>query len=880
MRGISHPVRIFLLLGLLLAACGPATTPPPAETLTEAPTETAIVPSPTLKMVTIAPTDTLAPPIDTPMPPTPTLTPTPSEPTVTQITIDGDPADWAGCEVLLTDPPDDHKGGGFDIAAVRAFANDKFLYVLVETHGQRQDYVQLDLEIEAGGRRFVVSFGPEEGSMAYMGEVTTGPFVPIGEVIGSVSAAGQAVEFKMPLAALEDTAGLTLLDVRPMAGVCCGEAWYAVDSIKPVSVARVNEVEPTSVVKEAPPVPRVCGDEIALPAPFGSLAPAPLQFAQPGYTAEWFVAPGAFNMPQEVFVTPGGDLLVYAVRGHTLFRVADDGTATPLAEEVDGYLGDVDAQGNLYLHFHPGGRVTRISPDGKATIVADAPELRTDCDSGFGIGPDGNMYLALNPCSNVATLYQITPAGQITRVADGIEQLQSLRTAPDGRFLAASENKVYELSLGDYSLTPLGRIPSSRGVSPGGLAADDAGNIYVSTGARSPGGEVYRLDTSGKVMLLANIPVNGLSGIEWLPKTGEIVGGQLRQGGLIAVKPDGTLREIVPGNGLVTPMALAFSPCGELAVNNDDGGMMALVNPAGKASWFLDYISFIPPVSFVAFAPDGTLYTSEAAPGLFPVRVAVMPPGEPLRTLISADMPSGVAYRADGTLFAAETGGGRVTQVNPDGSTAVLAEGLQYPGSLVIDADGNLYVTTGTGGFPPIEGQVPAQGDTILRLTPDGTVTTLARPGWVSALAVGPSGDLFSTVGGGVSRISPDGTVTHIANGLRHTMGLAFDLAGNLYVSDAALNGIVRIGGFPQGTLSGMVTDGSGAPVKGARVQVLSDQPIVVGQVMTTDANGRFSLPAAPRTYTVIVAAKGYETKTLDGIEVTADQETALEIEL
>jgi len=147
-------------------------------------------------------------------------------------------------------------------------------------------------------------------------------------------------------------------------------------------------------------------------------------------------------------------------------------------------------------------------------------------------------------------------------------------------------------------------------------------------------------------------------------------------------------------------------------------------------------------------------------------------------------------------------------------------------------------------------------------------------------LAVGPSGDLFSTVGGGVSRISPDGTVTHIANGLRHTMGLAFDLAGNLYVSDAALNGIVRIGGFPQGTLSGMVTDGSGAPVKGARVQVLSDQPIVVGQVMTTDANGRFSLPAAPRTYTVIVAAKGYETKTLNGIEVTADQETALEIEL
>lgn len=573
--------------------------------------------------------------------------------------------------------------------------------------------------------------------------------------------------------------------------------------------------------------------------------------------------------------------MVYAVRGHKLFRVADDGAITLVANEVYGYQGDVDAQGSVYLHGHPWGNITRIAPDGTVTVVVESPELRANCDSGFGIGPDGNMYLALNDsCSNVATLYQITPAGQITRVADRIEQLQALRTTPDGRFVGAGAHTVFELSLDNYSLTWLGNIPSPLPVSGGGLAADKMGNIYVSTGYRSSSGEVYRLDASGKVTLLANIPVNGLSGIAWLPKTGEIVGGQLRQGGLIAVRPDGTLRQIVSGNGLVTPMALALSPCGELAVNNDDGGMMALVNPQGEVSWFFDYISFIPPISFVAFALDGTLYTSEAAPGLFPVRVAAMSPGEMLRTLISADMPSGVAYRADGTLFVAETGGGRVTQVNPDGSTATLVEGLQYPGSLAIDADGNIYITIGTGGFPPIEGQVPAQGDTILRITPDGTVTTLARPGWVSALAVGPSGDLFATVGGGVARISPDGTVTRVANGLRYTMGLAFDVAGNLYVSDADLNGIVRIGGFPQGTLSGLVTDTAGTPIDGARVRVFSDRPIIVGQMVTTDAQGRFSLMAAPRTYTVIVTAEGYEATTLEGIEVTAGQETVLEIEL
>ena len=117
-------------------------------------------------------------------------------------------------------------------------------------------------------------------------------------------------------------------------------------------------------------------------------------------------------------------------------------------------------------------------------------------------------------------------------------------------------------------------------------------------------------------------------------------------------------------------------------------------------------------------------------------------------------------------------------------------------------------------------------------------------------------------------------------SGLQEVTDLAFDLAGNLYASETVLNGIIRIGGFPHGTLSGTVTDASGAPVQAARVQVLAVAPIVVGQVVTTDASGRFSLPAAPRTYSVIITAEGYEATILGDIEVTAGQKTVLEIEL
>ncbi len=584
---------------------------------------------------------------------------------------------------------------------------------------------------------------------------------------------------------------------------------------------------------------------------------------EPGYAAEWFVAPGAFNMPQEVLLTPQGDLLVYAVRANTLFRVADDGTATPLATDVPGYLGDVDAQGNVYLYDHSGGIVTRVSPDGTANVVVESPEIQSSCDSGFAIGPDENLYVAL--CAGAAhtatNLIQITPAGEITQVAEAVPELVALCTTPEGRFLGAVGGEVYEISLDDYSLTLLAYIPSPKSVSPGGLAADNASNIYVATGSRSPGGEVYRLDASGEVTLLAEIPVNGLSGIEWLSDTGEIVGGQLRQGGLIAVGTDGTLREIVPGNGLVTPMGMAFSPCGELAVANDDGGMMTLVNPVGEVSRLFDYVSFTPPTPFVAFAPDTTLYAGEGAPG-FPELVVVVPPGENTpRPFVDAAMPCGLAYRTDGSLLVSETSAGRITQINPDKSTTVLAEGLDFPQALALDADGNLYAVTGPADFVPDPVfTVPGIGDTIIRITAGDVFTTVPQLQGVSALAVEPSGDLFAARGDGVVRILSDGTVSPFADGFYQTMGLAFDLAGNLYVSDAEGNGIACISGFPQGTLNGVVTDTVSTPVEGAQVQVLSDRPIVVGQVVTTGADGRFSLPAAPRAYTVTASALGYQS--------------------
>jgi sugar lactone lactonase YvrE len=817
-------------------------------------------------------TQTAEPPLSPVQPPTVAVTPAQKG---IQIVIDGDPSDWEVYGALLNDPRGDHKRGGFDIAAVRAFANDAFLYVLVETHEAAADFVQLDLDVRSGGRSFVISFWPGSNQPAFIGEMTSGVWKEVGEVAGSASALGKAVEVKIPLFYFEDVSNLELTNVRPMNGVCCGEDWYAIDEIQPVKIPQLGETEPEVALAELPP--RICAEKNAPPLPFGSMKPAPIRFAEMGYVAEWFVAPGPFNMPQEILLSPQGDILVYAVRGHTLSKLADDGTITLIADEVYGYLGDVDAEGSVYLHMHPDGRITRVSPEGDKQIIVQSSQLRTDCDSGFGFGPDGNLYVAVSRCKDKSDLYRVTLAGQIAYVTE-VPQLQVIRTAPDGRFLAASYDEVYEISLDDFTLTSIGKIPG-RGISPGGLAVDDTGRIYVSTGNRSTSGGIYRMDAGGKFTLLAEIPENGLSGIEWLPQTGEVVGGQLRQGGVIGVSPDGTLREIVSGNGIITPMAMAFSPCGEMALPNDDGGMLTLVDPSGAVSWFMDYLSFIPPDPYVAFAPDGTLYASEAAPGLFPVRVGVRTPLNPsLQTLIEANYPSGLAYRSDGVLFVSETSAGRILAVRQDGASSVYAEGLHFPTALALDLEGNLYVVVAPDGLQLPADHPPTNGDKIVQVKPDGSQKTFARLTNVRAIAFGPDSNLYATTGNALHRISlEDGKTTRLAEGFEDSVGLAFDLAGNLHVSDEHANGIVRINGFPQGRLSGAVTDVAGVSIEGARVQVTSVDPIVVGQVVFTDAQGRFSLLAAPRKYSVIVSKEGYQTLRQENIITQPDQETSLD---
>jgi hypothetical protein len=76
------------------------------------------------------------------------------------------------------------------------------------------------------------------------------------------------------------------------------------------------------------------------------------------------------------------------------------------------------------------------------------------------------------------------------------------------------------------------------------------------------------------------------------------------------------------------------------------------------------------------------------------------------------------------------------------------------------------------------------------------------------------------------------------------------------------------------------VSSAGGGPIEGARVQVVRDWPVVTGQVVTTTVEGQFSVAAAPGRYTLTASAPGHDAKTVTGIEVSADQQSDVQIEL
>jgi hypothetical protein len=157
--------------------------------------------------------------------------------------------------------------------------------------------------------------------------------------------------------------------------------------------------------------------------------------------------------------------------------------------------------------------------------------------------------------------------------------------------------------------------------------------------------------------------------------------------------------------------------------------------------------------------------------------------------------PAGIAFGADGFLYAADFTGGNILRVQPDGTSSQFASiGPERPKAVLADSSGRY----GGGLIAATFSTVP--DNSIFMISSDGTTVTRLATGLtgIEFLTLGPGGEFGSDLyvslhgtnlngDGGISTVAPDGTVTSFLTGI-DGMDVVFDtsgiLGGGMFVGD------------------------------------------------------------------------------------------------
>ena len=150
----------------------------------------------------------------------------------------------------------------------------------------------------------------------------------------------------------------------------------------------------------------------------------------------------------------------------------------------------------------------------------------------------------------------------------------------------------------------------------------------------------------------------------------------------------------------------------------------------------------------------------------------------------SPGIPAGLAADGRGNLYVGVTGDlkGTVRKYTANGKFTVFAAGFGQVQDLAFH-DGNLYVA--------VAAQRDDETDKILKIGPDGKVSTFVTKGLEGpgGLAFDKEGNLYVSNGndtkGFIMKYTPEGKGSvFVSKGLKLPAGLAFDSKGNLFVSN------------------------------------------------------------------------------------------------
>jgi len=468
-------------------------------------------------------------------------------------------------------------------------------------------------------------------------------------------------------------------DGTVLAGSVVGQAIYAVNP-------------QTGEVTERMGPPNGMADDIAF-GPNGEMA-------WTGYlTGKVFVQPKGGEPKMVSSGLPGSNSLAFTKEGRLYFTQvflgdalyeADPAGVAPvrlIRKDLGGFNGfEVGPDGMLYGPLWFKNAIVKIDPaTGADTVVADGFQI----PAAANFGPDGNLYAIDTKTGEVKRIDMKTKA--VTVVATLAPALDNLAIAKDGTIYVSNmaDATIYAVNPADGAV---------RTVVKGPLATPT--DLVITDG---PEGEklhvadvfAYRvIDTATKTI---TDPLR-----MYRDETENQLGiGAGKSKVLITSWAAGMVQAIdratgaaVIHHGFTAPTdALELSDGRVIALEAATGTIRPVTDAAAPGEPVVKGLNL--PVSMVE-AADGKLWVTETNPqakgALSSVDLAT---GEVIRVLEGLEGPEGVDVGADGKVYLAEAGVGRVIAYDPnDKSTTVLAEGLKMG---LVAAEGTLpaYTTTG-----------------------------------------------------------------------------------------------------------------------------------------------------------------------------------------
>lgn len=139
----------------------------------------------------------------------------------------------------------------------------------------------------------------------------------------------------------------------------------------------------------------------------------------------------------------------------------------------------------------------------------------------------------------------------------------------------------------------------------------------------------------------------------------------------------------------------------------------------------------------------------------------ISPEGDVFDFGLGLEGPIDITDDAEGNLYVTNLNADKVSKIAPDGTVSDFATTNPGPAGITSDAEGNLYVSH--------YGQGDGDGSTILKITPQGEVSTYAEGGLLQApigITFDDAGNLFTANfnNGDIIKISPEGEQSLLAS--------------------------------------------------------------------------------------------------------------------